>query len=148
MNEQNLLVMDRNAIQYAPTSYMITKEEYVKVHPEMMHGRRVAFIFKYKKPEILPKVEALFLLNKYDNLYLVDDNHKEISIKEAQGGEKDSIRDDLSGMKYHDILKIAEEDYGLTHKTFHSMKGVELKKEIRRLREIDKEPKEVVDEVN
>lgn len=147
MNEQTLLVMDRNAINYAPTNFMITKEEYRKLHPEMMHSRRLAFRFKYNKPEILPKSEALFLIKKFENLYLIDENHEEINIRVAQGGEADPIKDDLSIMEYPDIVELAEGEYGITRKTFHSMKGVELKKEIRRLRRLEAEPVEETKEL-
>lgn len=148
MNEQKLLVMDRNAIKYAPTSYMITKQEYTKLYPEMMHGRRLSFIFKHEKPEILPKIEALLLVKKFDNLYLVDKNHKETtvgkSLKELEYPNEPT--DDLNDMSYSEILKLANKSYGINNQTFRSMKGVDLKREIRRLR--SEKLEEALNEVN
>lgn len=143
MNEEKLLVMDRTAIKYAPMSYMITKEEYRKVHPEMDHGRRIAFILKFGKPEILPLVEALFLISKYENLYLVDDNHKEITVEEAKKPfkRKDDEKDDLTDMDYIQLRDYADAAYGINAKTFDSMKWVDIKKEVRRLRRLGAQPK-------
>ena len=148
MNEETLLVMDRTAIKFAPMSHMMTKADYREVHPEMMHSRRVAFLFKHKKPNKLPKVDALFLIKKFDNLYLVDKNHKEVTVEKSlkELEYPDEPTDDLNDMKYAEILKLASKSYGLNNQTFHSMKGVDLKREIRRLR--SKELKEAENEAD
>ncbi len=148
MNGQKLLVMDRNAIKYAPMSYEINKQEYVKLYPEMMHSRKLSFILKHEKPEIIPMAEAILLVRKFENLYLVDDKHKEITVEEAKNPFKrvDDVKDDLSDMSYAEIFKLANESYGINNQTFHSMKGVELKKEIRRRR--SEELKEVGNETD
>ena len=136
MNKETLLIMDRNAIKHAPRPYEITKQEYTKLYPEMMHSRKLSFILKYEKPEIIPKIEALLLIKKFNNLYLVDKNHERTTagkaLKELE--YPDEPTDDLTDMGYAEILKLASESFGLNNQTFHSMKGVDLKREIRRLR--------------
>ena len=136
MNNETLLIMDRNAIKYAPTPYEINKQEYAKLYPEMMHSRKLSFILKYGKPEIIPKIEALLLVKKFDNLYLVDKNHEKTTATKAlkELVYPDEPTDDLNDMSYAEILKLASKSYGLNNQTFDSMKGVDLKREIRRLR--------------
>ena len=148
MNEQKLLVMDRNSIPYAPIPYEITKQEHKKLYPKAMHGRKLSFILKHNKPETVPKIEALLLVKKFDHLYLVDKNHEKTTatraLKELE--YPDEPTDDLTDMGYAEILKLASKSYGLNNQTFHSMKGVDLKREIRRLR--SEELKEADNEAN
>ena len=136
MNNETLLIMDRNAIKYAPIPYEINKQEYTKLYPEMMHSRKLSFILKYEKPQIIPKIEALLLIKKFDNLYLIDKNHEKTTATKAlkELVYPDEPTDDLNDMGYAEILKLASKSYGLNNQTFHSMKGVDLKREIRRLR--------------
>ena len=136
MNEQKLLVMDRNSIPYAPIPYEITKQEHKKLYPKAMHGRKLSFILKHNKPEMLPKIEALLLVKKFDNLYLVNKNHERTTATKAlkELVYPDETTDDLTDMDYAEILKLASKSYGINNTTFRSMKGVDLKREVRRLR--------------
>ena len=139
--ENYLLVMDSATPQYAPTSRMIRQSEYKELYPEKDHARKLAFIFKYRKPERIPEIQALFLVKKYETLDLVDDKHVPISIRDATKALEDGVQqpDDLSDMNYFKIQELSWL-YGIDRATFHSMKKVDLKKEIRRLRKLGMEP--------
>ena len=145
MDEQYLLVIDSRPGLHAPVSRMIRKSEYRDIYPKKNHARTVGHIFKYKKPEKIPVPEALFLVEKYEQLSLVDVKHQPISVEDALGMLKDGTKspdesDDLTDMKYNDLVALAEL-FDLTSTTTPSMKAIELKKEIRRLRKMDVEPK-------
>lgn len=144
MTEQNLLVVDSRPGLNAPTSRMIRKSEYRDIYPEKNHARTVARIFKYKKPEKIPVPEALFLVDKYEQLSLVDIKHQPISVEDAlkmieDGTQSPDASDDLTDMEYRDLVALAEL-FDITAKTAPSMKAINLKKEIRRLRGLGREP--------
>ena len=141
MDEQYLLVVDSRPGLHAPTSRMIKKSEYREVYPDKNHAQTICHIFKYKKPEKMPVPEALFLIKKYEQLSLVDNKHQPITVKDALKILDDGTdrSDDLTDMNYFDIVAVAD-TFGLRHGTF-SMKGVNLKKEIRRLRSTGVKPK-------
>ncbi len=91
-----VLVMDRHALPSRPISRMIMRDEFKEIYPKLA-SNRISYIFKYGIYNKVPKVEALFLKEKYPNtIYFVDAQLKEVTLK---GG--------LDDMKWKEIRNLA-----------------------------------------
>uniref|UniRef100_A0A6H1ZI09 Uncharacterized protein n=1 Tax=viral metagenome TaxID=1070528 RepID=A0A6H1ZI09_9ZZZZ len=68
---QHLILIDKEAVT-APTSKMIKRDEYMKIRPNDM-PRQVAFIFKPNKPIAIERDLAVFLMEKYKGMLILQE---------------------------------------------------------------------------
>ena len=64
-------IIDEDAIQYAPSSKFLSKEEMVAIDPNWIWHRK-SFIFKYKIPHIVDSDIAKMMVDKYPTVIYVD----------------------------------------------------------------------------
>ena len=75
-------VIDSNLVKGKPaSSKFITTAEWVKLYPEGIR-RSKDYIFDPLMPLEMPEEEAFFMIKKYPELKLMDDNFKEISTED------------------------------------------------------------------
>ena len=81
-------IIDDEAVQYAPSSKFLTKEEMQTIDPNWIWNRK-SFIFKYQIPLVVDKNIAEAMIKKYDSVQYLDK------------------KDDLKKVKYQKLKKMA-----------------------------------------
>ena len=81
-------IIDEDAVQYAPSSKFLSKEEMITVNPNWIWHRK-SFIFKHKIPHIVDSNIAKMMVDKYPTVIYVD------------------TKQDLKNVKYQKLKKMA-----------------------------------------
>jgi hypothetical protein len=73
-------IIDEDAVQYAPSSKFLSKEEMITVNPNWIWHRK-SFIFKHKIPHIVDSNIAKMMVDKYPTVIYVDTKQDLINVK-------------------------------------------------------------------